>query len=119
MTAARRKIFRVSLVGLWLLAAACAEAGPRLYVSNEFVDTVTVIDLQTEERIATIDVGDRPRGIKASPDRRHVYVALGDDDAIGVIEVASNTVLEKIPAGEDPEVFDISPDGRFLYVSNE
>ena len=119
MTAARRKILRVSLVGLWLLAAACAEAGPRLYVSNEFVDTVTVIDLQTEERVATIQVGKRPRGIKASPDGQHVYFALGEDDAIGVIEVATNKVLDKIPAGEDPEAFDISPDGRFLYVSNE
>ena len=99
--------------------ASAAEAGPRLYVSNEFANTVTVIDLDTQKAVATIPVGKRPRGIKASPDRRRVYVALGEENVIAVIDTEKNSVIEKIPAGDDPEAFDLSPDGRFIYVSNE
>src|SRR6266513_2036714 len=57
-------------------------AGPALYVSNEVANTLSVISPQTNSVVATIAVGKRPRGLAASPDRRTVYVALGQDDAL-------------------------------------
>jgi YVTN family beta-propeller protein len=38
------------------------------YVSNEKGNTVTVIDLDKMEATATIEVGERPRGITMSKD---------------------------------------------------
>ena len=36
-------------------------AEPFAYVSNEYDDTVTVVDTATDKVVATIEVGDRPR----------------------------------------------------------
>lgn len=103
-----------------LLAAVPALAEPtgRVFVSNEKDGTVTVIRSSTDTVEATVSVGNRPRGVGLSPDRRHLYVALGEDNAIGVVDVRSLEVLRKIPSGSDPEAFAVHP-GGLLYLSNE
>jgi YVTN family beta-propeller protein len=54
-----------------------------------------------------------------SPDRKMVYVALGDDDAVAQVEVATRTRRRTIPVGRDPEQVAVSPDGKILYVSTK
>ena len=108
------------ITAILLLPLACGLAEPthRLFVTNEAGDSVTVIDSRSGEVEATIPVGDRPRGIGFSPDRKLVYVALGNDNAIGVINTATLELERKIPAGSDPEAFAVHPDGT-IYLSNE
>lgn len=48
----------------------------QIYVSNEKSADITIIDGGTNQVLATIPVGKRPRGIHASPDGKSVYVAL-------------------------------------------
>ena len=105
-------------------AAPAAAADPaittpagRLYVTNENSGDLTVIDTATRQVIATVPLGKRPRGIKASPDGATLYIALsgspiappGTDesklpppdrkaDGIGVFDVKSNTLLRVIQA---------------------
>jgi YVTN family beta-propeller protein len=112
-------------------------AAPRLYVSNEVSNDVSVVDTATDAVVATIPVGNRPRGLRISPDGRLLYVAVsgtpiaapgsereggqGDraKDGIAVVDLARGAVVRMLPSGVDPENFDLSPDGRRLYVSNE
>ncbi len=89
------------------------------YVSNEKSNTVSVIDTDKMETIATIKTGQRPRGIEVSRDGKLVYVALGDDDIIQIIDTKSLTVVSELPSGPDPEQFAIDPAGKTLYVANE
>ena len=89
------------------------------YVSNEKGNTVSVIDTDKMETIATIKTGQRPRGIEVSRDGKLVYVALGDDDSIQVIDTKSLSVVGELPSGPDPEQFTIDPAGKILYVANE
>lgn len=110
------RIFWISLLSVVALAAR--EPTHRLFITNEGDDTVSVLDSRTDEPVATIEIGGRPRGIGFSPDRSKVYVALGDENAIGVIDTESLKVLKKIPAGSDPEAFAVHPNGR-IYLSNE
>ncbi len=135
-------------LGLALLAAACT-SGPTEHaaspegwthaaVSLETDGQVAIVDPAAGSVVARIDVGKRPRGMRASPDGRRLYVALsgspmsppGTDpstlpppdrsaDGIGVIDLESRTLVQTLPSGQDPEAFDISPDGRTLYISNE
>jgi YVTN family beta-propeller protein len=110
----------------------------RLYVSNEESGDISVIDLATEAVTATIQVGKRPRGVRISPDRRWLYVALSGSpkapqgqgrgqagppdrsaDGLGAVDLGAGKLARVLPSGQDPESFDISPDGAFLYVSNE
>jgi len=124
----------------WLaVLPLCADA-TRAYVSNEDGQTVTVIDTEKAEAIATIPVGKRPRGLKLSPDGSRLYVAVSglpkcppttpDEecaklerdlraDGIAVIDTASHKLLELLQAGSDPEQFALSADGMLLFVANE
>src|SRR5688572_31068947 len=47
-----------------------------VYVTNETGGDLTVIDGGTNEVVATIPLGKRPRGIKVSPDGTKLFVAL-------------------------------------------
>ena len=44
---------------------------------------MTVIDSATNEVIATVPLGKRPRGIHASPDRKTIYVTLSGSPIAG------------------------------------
>src|ERR1051326_7891321 len=90
-----------SLLAIGLTLAA-RSAGPALYVSNEVANTLSVISPQSNSVVATIRVGAPPRARAASPDRRPIYVALGQDDALGVSDVASGKMPRPIPVGRDP-----------------
>ena len=115
------RLLGVALLSLAALGAVAARAGaePLVYVSNERSNSVTVIDAAADKVVATIPVGNRPRGIGVSPDGRTIYVALGHDNVIAVVDAASRAVKARFAAGTDPEAFAVSPDGARLYVSNE
>src|SRR5437773_10839065 len=57
-------------------AAASAPAHAWSCVSNERSGDMTLLDAETRSTVATIPLGQRPRGIHASPDGRFLYVAL-------------------------------------------
>lgn len=106
--------------------------GHNLYVTNLFEATVSVIDTQTNQIVATIPVGQSPLAIAAvgrsSPRRRHhdqplIFVAnfgdgLDDKGGVSVIDPRSNTVVDTISVGTGPLALAASQDGRFLYVAN-
>jgi PQQ-dependent catabolism-associated beta-propeller protein len=130
----------------WLVIAAvvtltplCAQAA-RVYVSNEDGGSISVLDTNKAEVIATIDVGKRPRGLKLSHDGSQLYVAVSGlpkcppsvpdeecaklkhdlaSDGIAVIDTTSLKLTKLLEAGTDPEQFDISRDNKHLYISNE
>lgn len=119
---------------------AAAQDGNVIYVTNEDSNSVSVISGASNEVIADIPVGKRPRGIKVSPDGSVFYVALSgspkcgptipdeecekliaDKAADGIAEVNASThdVVRILPSGSDPEQFDVDWQARRLYVSNE
>jgi YVTN family beta-propeller protein len=112
--------------------------GVRIFVTNEGSGDLSVIDAATQSVVATTALGKRPRGIKVSPDRKSLYVALSGSptagpgvdrqalpppdrgaDGIGEVDAETLTVKRIIHAGVDPEQLDMSPDGARLYVANE
>jgi PQQ-dependent catabolism-associated beta-propeller protein len=115
-------------LGLTIVFAAVASAQQPTYlaVSNELSRDVMLIDPTSGRIVATIPVGERPRGIHATSDGSLVYVALSDDqaqvktgrDAIAAIDVARKRIVARLDAGTDPEQFAIV-DRRSLYAANE
>jgi YVTN family beta-propeller protein len=97
-----------------------------------------VIDGGTNQVVATIPLGKRPRGIKVSPDGTKLFVALsgspmappGTDesklpppdrtaDGIGIVDIAARKVATVLTSGTDPEQISLSADGSRVFVSNE
>jgi PQQ-dependent catabolism-associated beta-propeller protein len=125
--------------GALLLVPLCAQAG-RAYVSNEDGESITVVDTDRGEVVATVNVGKRPRGVKLSSDGARLFVAVSglpkcppsvpDEecaklkrdltaDGIAVIDTATLKLTGVLKSGSDPEQFDLSHDGKRLFVSNE
>src|SRR6185437_2445884 len=115
-----------------------SSGGPYLFVSNEDGNDVTVIDSKNDSVVATLDPGQRPRGIRVTPDGTKLIVAVSGSpkggpgvdektlppadrskDGIAVIDLATGKKEANLPGGLDPESFAISSDGKRIYVSNE
>ncbi|MDR2215255.1 MAG: beta-propeller fold lactonase family protein [Nevskiaceae bacterium] len=129
-------------VALWasraVHAAAAGAASYRVLVTNEHSGTLSVIDGATKSVVATIPLGKRPRGLKASPDGKLLYVALSGSpiagpgvdestlppadkgaDGIGIVDLTSLKLLRVLRGVSDPEQLAVGRDGRHLYVASE
>jgi PQQ-dependent catabolism-associated beta-propeller protein len=106
------------LLGLAVSAQTSAKGTGYVFVSNEPMNKVAVIDPKQEDRvIAWIETSRRPRGMAFRDDRTQLLVACGDDDVIDVIDVATLAVTDHIPTGANPEALELSRDQKTLYVS--
>jgi len=121
-------------------AFAATAVAERAYVSNEDGNSISVLDTQRAEVIATINVGKRPRGLKLDREGGRLFVAVSglpkcpptvpdeecaklerdlSADGIAIVDTASHKVLKVLAAGSDPEQFDLSADGARLFVGDD
>ena len=119
-------------------ASSDPAAGPLLLVTNEDAGTLSIVATTTHEVLAEIEVGRRPRGVRASPDGGMAYVAISGSpkcppwmeeegcaepdkrfDGIAEVDLREQVRTRILPGGSDPETFDITPDGARIVVSNE
>lgn len=116
-------------VKLLLIAAVAGcvtkPSGPLAFVTNERDGTITVIDTGTDRVYSTIKVGGRLRGIRLSPDKKKIWVAISylsnqaqGEDTIAELDLKGN-VIAKYQAGTDPENFAIDDNATRLYIANE
>ena len=74
----------------------------RVYVSDGRAGTVSVIDTQTYEVLATVKVGTRPWGVALSPDGKYLFTANGPSNDVSVVDLATNKEVTRVKAGESP-----------------
>ena len=55
----------------------------KVFITNEASGDLTVIDADTQTLVGTFPLGKRPRGIKASPDGKSLFVALSGSPNAG------------------------------------
>lgn len=82
------------------------------YVSNEKDDSISVIDLDSLEVTATLDVGMRPRGLLLSSDNKLLYICASDSDRVQVMDLATRKIIKELPSGADPEQFALHRNDR-------
>src|SRR5262249_19007150 len=101
--------------------AAFLPDGSRAYVSSERGGTVSVVDAQKHEVVATIRLpGDelRRRGIAVAAEGRTIYVTTGRGRRLFAIDTASRQPTGSVDVGDRPWGVALSPDGRTLYTAN-
>ena len=87
------------------------------FITNEFSDTVSVIDIASNIVIKTIPVGDGPFSIGVSPDGNYAYVGNRAGESISVISVSGLRVVDTIPLGATARGVAVSPDSSRIYVA--
>ena len=78
-------------------SVATSPDGQRAYVTNQFSNTVSVIDLELLTKIEDIPVGAGPYGIALTPDGSRAYVSNSGSGTVSIIDTNSGTVAATIP----------------------
>ncbi|MBZ5609301.1 MAG: beta-propeller fold lactonase family protein [Acidobacteriia bacterium] len=101
-------------------AAHAAPSAPRVYFANLNGNAVDVLDTGTYSFIAHVGVGQKPRGVALTPDRRLLFVSNSASASMTVVDAASLQVTATIalPAGSSPYGIAFTPDGASAYVAN-
>ena len=89
-----------------------------LLVTSFTPGTVTRFNLQTNEAVATIKVGEGPLGVAYDPTGRFAYVANQTSSTLSKISMSTGTVVGTFPASEAVQGVAFSPDGTYAYVSS-
>lgn len=91
-------------------------AGTKAYVTNQFSQTISIIDVATNAQTNTIGVTGDPFEVLPSPDGTTLYATTNANFAYK-IDLATRTVTGSIPTGQTANALAISADGSKLYVS--
>ena len=70
--------------------------GSRAYITNIGSGSLTVVDLETGERVANIATGDGAEGVSVDATGRHIWVTNRGADTITVLDTASHRVVAEI-----------------------
>ena len=101
-----------------LLLPGFAGAAPFAYISNQYSNSVSVIDTANNTVVATVPVGNGPLGVAVNPAGTRAYVANAYSNTVSVIDTASNSVIATVPVGTYPWGMAMNPSGTRAYVSN-
>ena len=93
--------------------------GSKLVITNEADNTVTVHDIASGKLLKTIkthEYGDRPRGIKVSPDGNTYLATLEYGNKFMVLDKDFN-LLRTVPTGDTPYGIAFDKSGEHIYVA--
>ena len=83
-------------------AAAVSPDGDTRYVVHAGSDNLTVIDLNTNQAVTTIEVGSNPRAIAATPDGSKLFINNTLDGTLTVVNTNSFEVSNTVPITDIP-----------------
>lgn len=112
------KVTRKIKVGNHPHSAVIDAEGKYCYVSNQWADNISVVDLATMQLADTLLTGNGPAGVAIDKPGRYLYVANSFAGDISVIDLQSGEEIKRLPAGINPTGIKISPDGQIAYVSS-
>jgi YVTN family beta-propeller protein len=104
------------LVGALLLVAAPAAAAT-LFVTNTKSDSISVIDTNTFEVVATIPLGGgKPNRVVFHPDGKWAWVVYDKSHDLGVVDADARKLVKRVKIGGNPYNLNFTSDGRHLLV---
>jgi len=104
------------------------KSGTKAYVTNSNSTTVTIIDIDSNTVIGTINGFDGPSGFAITPNGTTAYVnnygapggaGSGNATTVRVVDLNTNTIVgSPITVGLAPASLVVTPNGKFVYVIN-
>jgi DNA-binding beta-propeller fold protein YncE len=92
--------------------------GKRLFVAalGDNQNTVEVIDLQANQRVASIPGQSKPQGVFYSAELKKLFVANGTDGTCKIFDAATLKLIDSLTIGSDADHVGYDPATRYLYV---
>jgi len=96
-----------------------APDGTRLYISNESLHTLDVVDSLTLRVVRRIPLSGRPNNVAVGKDGRRVWVGIMEaPGAVDVIDTASMTKAKTIPVTGAIHNIYVTPDGKYAVAGS-
>lgn len=92
--------------------------GTQVYVTNEFSNSISVIDTAINAVVATVPVGNTPTGVAVNSLGTRAYVSNFASNNVSVIDTGTDRVIATVGVGHAPFGLTVSPDGTRVYVAN-
>ena len=113
-----RRLLSIMFLLTLCFGSGTASGEPFGYIVNSGSNSVSVVDLATNEVTPTVTVGNWPFGIAVSQPKNKAYITNWSGNDISIIDLATNTVDVTVSAGSKPGAVAINPAGTRLYVAN-
>ncbi len=112
------KVLRNVKTGMHPHSAITDNEGKLCYISNQWSDNISIVDLGTFTVIDTLQTGNGPAGIEIDKAGRYLYAVNSFGGDISVIDLKNRTEIKRLPAGNNPVGISMSPDGNTAYVTS-
>lgn len=90
----------------------------KIYVANQYSNTVSVFDDSTDKLVNTINTGIFPYSIDSNLFNNRIYVTNRGSNEVTVIDSSTDLVIDKIPVGRSPIQVKVDPSNNWVYVAN-
>ena len=98
---------------------AIAPGGARIYVTNEALRTLDVVDARSFQVTNRVPLTGRPNNLAVGKDGRWVYVGIREEPgAVDLIDTAAFTRTKTIPVKGGIHNVYVTPDGRFAVAGS-
>ena len=105
-------------VNTFPIGVAVNPSTKKVYVVNEFSNTVSVIDTNTDTVKSTINLGNFPYGIDINPLNNRIYITNRGSNTVSVLDGSVDTKLDDITVGKSPVGIAVNPSANWIYVTN-
>ena len=105
-------------VDTYPVGVAVNPVNKKIYATDEFSNTVSVISGTSNSVEGTIIVGSFPYGVAVNPFDSRVYVTNRGTDTVSVIDGSTNTKLHNITVQNSPVGVAVNPSSNWIYVTN-
>ncbi|ADW68306.1 40-residue YVTN family beta-propeller repeat protein [Granulicella tundricola MP5ACTX9] len=86
---------------------------------SDSTGSVSVIDTDKNEVVATIPVHRTPSALAISPDGLRAYVTNQGSNTVSVLDLKTRRAIASAPTGDQPAGIAIAPDNRSVVVTNQ
>ena len=90
----------------------------KIYVANQFSNTISVFDAKTDKLKQTIETGNFPYSIDTNLFNNRIYVTNRGSDNVSVIDGSTDTIIDKINVGKSPVQVAVDPSNNWIYIAN-
>jgi YVTN family beta-propeller protein len=98
---------------------AVSRDGKRLYVANEDVGTMSVVNVETGDVDTIVRVQKEPEGVSITPDGKFVWITCETNGEVVVVSTETHKPVGEIAVGGRPRTVAFSADGSRAYIPSE
>lgn len=90
----------------------------KIYVANQFSNTLSVYDSKTDVLKNTIKTGIFPYGMDSNLFNNRIYVTNRGTNEVSVIDGSTDFIIDNITVEKSPVGIAVDPSGNWIYVTN-